>query len=259
MFKKILIFLKSYPINVLIWKLRCKIFNSKIDELTKWQCFFKDKNGIEIGGPSAIFLENGFFSLYPIINHLDGVNFSSKTVWEGNLSEEKPFLFGNKTGKQIIEEGSFLPSISNNTYDFLLSCNNLEHIANPIKALFEWKRIVKKNGNILLILPNKFANFDINRPFTTINHLIDDYENDITEADTTHLKEVLKLHNINRDPNAGSFKNFETRCYDNLRNRCIHHHVFSIQLLKQIADFCELKVENEYISRTDLFILLIKD
>ena len=122
---------------------------------------------------------NGFLPIYSKILSLDNVNFSYSTVWEGVLSVENPFIFENKHGKQIISEGSSLKQIKDETYEFILSCNNLEHLANPILAILEWKRILTKDGILLIILPNKKANFDHKRKKTSIEHLIEDYINKI--------------------------------------------------------------------------------
>ena len=160
MLRSIFVFLRSYPLHVLVWKIRCKLLRIKIPAIAEWQYYFENKKGIEIGGPSAIFDKNGYFTLYPFIASLDGVNFSKQTVWEGSLSENKPFYFGGSQGKQIICEGSQLKSIPDGSYDFLISCNNLEHIANPIATIFEWKRVLNNEGVMLLVLPNKVSNFD---------------------------------------------------------------------------------------------------
>ncbi|MFY8126993.1 MAG: class I SAM-dependent methyltransferase [Chitinophagaceae bacterium] len=253
--KSILIFLQSFPISVILWKFKCKILNSKIPQLEQWQQYFVSKNGIEIGGPSAIFKTNGFLPLYKLITNLDGVNFSNKTVWEGNLSERMPFVFEGKKGRQYISEGSNLEYIENYAYDFVISCNNLEHIANPIKAIYEWKRVLKSKGVLLLILPKKEANFDHKREFTQFNHLIEDFKSQTNENDLTHVEEILKKHDLKRDPQAGSFKSFESRCYSNLENRCLHHHVFSENLLKGIILYCEMEVKITHTSKTDIFIL----
>ncbi len=72
-------------------------------------------------------------AFYPYINFLkslDGVNFSNNTIWEGNLSEQAPYLFEKEWGKQFISEGTILKFIRDENYDFVL-VNNLEHIANP--------------------------------------------------------------------------------------------------------------------------------
>jgi hypothetical protein len=128
-------------------------------------------------------------------------------------------------------------------------------MANSLAAIFEWKRVLKDQGVILLILPNKEVNFDHRRPFTTIEHLINDYNNKTGEDDMTHLNEILKLHDLKRDPQAKNYEHFILRCSDNIKNRCMHHHVFSQNLLKEMIEFCGLKVLQQYSSYTDHFIL----
>lgn len=258
MIKSIKILLQSFPLYVIIWKIKCKIFKIKIPQLLKWQQPFVGKKGIEIGGPSAIFNHSGYLPLYPIIDDLDGVNFSKKTEWEGSISEGDNYHFGNKTGHQFILEGGKLEIIPHNKYDFLLSCNNLEHLANPIATLFAWKNVLKAKGALLLILPNKIANFDHRRSYTLMEHLINDYNNQVEENDLTHLEEILKLHDLSRDPKARPFEKFEDRCKNNFTNRCLHHHVFSQALLKELATYCGFKVIAQHSSHTDHYILIEK-
>ena len=258
MFRSIRIFLQSFPSHVIVWKIFCKVFRIKIPDFRKWQEHFLNKHGIEIGGPSGMFNANGYLPLYTVVEKIDGVNFSNSTVWEGSLNEGYNYKYHDKTGYQYIAEGSNLSNIADGSYDFVLSCNNLEHMANPIAAIFEWKRILKRHGVMLLILPNKKVNFDHRRPFTTIEHLIDDYNNKLGEDDMTHLNEILKLHDLKRDPQARPYKNFVERCNNNIENRCMHHHVFSQELLKEMIHFCGLSVSRQYTSYTDHFILAMK-
>ena len=75
--------------------------------------------------------------------------------------------------------------INNESYDFILSSHQLEHVANPIKALFEFRRILKKNGILILVLPNFKYNFDHKREVTTYNHILKDFETIL--AKTTKL------------------------------------------------------------------------
>lgn len=217
-----------------------------------------DKTGIEIGGPSGIFNSGGYMPIYSHIKTLDGVNFGNDTIWEGELKEGNFFQYENKTGHQYIAEGTHLPQINNDTYDFVLSCNNLEHIANPLLAIFEWKRIIKKEGLLLLILPNKTCNFDHNRPYTNFDHIVADYTNNTTEEDLTHLPEILQLHDLKRDPKAGSFDEFKRRSENNFQNRCIHHHVFNADCLKKMMEYANMEVQLQHTSKTDLFIVARK-
>jgi len=216
-------------------KLYRNYFPKKIEGYKNIQAYFKNKNGIEIGGPTSHFDLKGFLPIYQLMNSLDNVNFSSNTIWEGNLTEGNYFKFGNKIGKQFIKEANDLNGINDSEYDFLLSSHNIEHLANPLKTIQEWKRVVKPNGYFLFILPNKEGTFDHRRPVTTIEHLIDDLKRNTTEADETHFEEVLRLHDLSKDPGGLNFNEFKERSLKNIENRCLHHHVFDLNLLEKIA------------------------
>lgn len=195
---------------------------------------FKNKNGLEIGGPSMVFSNNLRYPIYSIAKNLDNVNYSSSTIWEGEIKRDFFNFYENKKGKQFILEASNLNTIQSESYDFILSSHCLEHCANALQTLQEWKRVVKKGGYLFLILPNKEKTFDHKRPITTYEHLLHDYENKVSEDDLTHLEEILKLHDLELDKPAGNISQFEARSRKNLENRCLHHHVFDIELLKQI-------------------------
>lgn len=247
-------FLKEKPFNVILWKFYCKLFNATIPDLQSWISLVENKWGIEIGGPSGIFSAKNFLPLYPFIKSLDGVNFSNQTIWEGKLDQGQNYLYAGKTGFQFIAEGTDLKQIKDHQYHFVLSCNNLEHIANPVKALLEWKRIIKPGGIAILILPRKESNFDHKRSVTTFQHLKQDFENNVDEKDLTHLNEILELHDLKRDVHADSFENFKKRSEHNFENRSIHHHVFDMQLLKEMIHFVGMQTELFYSSPTDHFI-----
>jgi ubiquinone/menaquinone biosynthesis C-methylase UbiE len=119
-----------------------------------------------------------------------------------------------------------MSSIANNSYDFVLSCHNLEHFANPIKALKEWGRVARPGGTLVMVLPYYSKTFDHRRSPTQLAHLISDFEHNTQEDDLTHLPEILQLHDLRRDPFAGSVEQFRERSLKNIENRCLHHHVF---------------------------------
>lgn len=259
MLKSLKVFLGSAPPGTIIRKIVYKIFRIKIPGLKNWQQFVENKTGLEIGGPSALFNPAGYIPLYQVIDGLDGVNFSTSTVWEGQLTEGNNFRYFNRTGYQYIAEGSHLPNIPGSSYDFILSCNNLEHIANPIGALLEWKRIIKTGGVILLILPNKVSNFDHRRAFTRFDHLLADFKNNTGEDDLTHLPEILQLHDLRRDPQARPPSFFKERCQNNFSNRCLHHHVFDEGLIRKTMDHCQLQVKLFHVTPDCYYVLALKN
>lgn len=207
---------------------------------------FVGKNGVEIGGPSHVFSKNGLFPVYPLVAHLDNCNFNSSTVWEGFIQTGNTFVFdkGKPPGHQFISEATDLQFLAGNAYDFVLSSHVLEHVANPIRALKQWIRLLKNEGLLVLLLPDKHKTFDHRRPITALNHLIEDYENDIAEDDLTHLPEILSLHDLSRDPEAGNFHTFKARALDNINNRCLHHHVFDLRSASDLIEYTGLRVDS---------------
>jgi SAM-dependent methyltransferase len=215
------------------------------------------KNGIEIGGPSNLF--KAALPLYQKLKNLDGVNFSSTTVWEGEIKSGLNYNFiGNRKGIQFISDATDLSEVKDSAYDFLLSSNCLEHIANPIGALMEWKRVVKDKGALILVLPNKANNFDHQRPDTSFDHLVEDFTNNTTEHDLTHLDEILKLHDLSMDPPAGKIEEFERRSLDNYNNRTLHHHVFDLDVMTSMLEYCGFDIIQRSETKSDFIMLATK-
>jgi SAM-dependent methyltransferase len=232
-----------YGIKRLIIK---KYFVKKVKPIKgfkKYKHFFENKVGIEIGGLSQIFKSE--IPIYPIVKNVDGCNFSSQTVWEGQVQEGNNYnFFDSKNGYQYICEASDLNRIPSEKYDFIISSHCLEHCANTLKTVNEWLRVIKKGGVILLVLPDKRYTFDRNRTLTKFSHLLDDYTNEVNENDLTHLSEILESHDLSLDEAAGSIDQFKKRSLDNYNNRCLHHHVFDFELLKQIFEYNNIKTVN---------------
>ncbi len=244
MLKKLLLIYKTNGLIDLLKKILNKLYPKKANAFKLCKNLISNNSGLEIGGPSSLFSRKGSFPVYPLIKNLDNCNFSSRTIWEGQIKEGDTFKY-DKThsyGHQYILEASELNKIPFAQYDFILSCHVLEHIANPIKALFEWIRILKEDGILAMVLPHKDGTFDHKRKITTIDHLINDYNNNTLENDLTHLDEILELHDLEKDPPAGSFSQFRIRSQNNFENRCLHHHVFNTHLAVKLIDFVGLKI-----------------
>jgi predicted SAM-dependent methyltransferase len=203
----------------------------------EFSSYFSDKIGLEIGGPSTVFASNSILPLYGWCKNVDNCNFSSETIWQGRTGQYER----GKLRQQFTCEATQLEAIKDEIYDFVIASHLLEHIANPTKALYEWKRVLKAGGALLLVCPNRQATFDHSRPVTKIENLLDDYRNNTDESDLTHLQEVLELHDLSMDPMGETFENFVVRCRDNLQNRCLHHHVFDTELIVEMLSHVCMK------------------
>jgi len=192
---------------------------------------------LEPGGPSSLFERGGLVPVYPQLAALDVLDYAERTLWSAPAAPE-----GVNMGSRVIAEAGDLVEIPDDSYDAVLASHVLEHLANPLGALAEWRRVVRPGGHILLIVPHREGTFDHRRPVTTIEHLRADAERVTGENDLTHLEEILRLHDLKRDPGAGNRENFERRCRDNGTMRAMHHHVFVSRTVVDVCRAAELEV-----------------
>lgn len=197
--------------------------------------------GLEIGGQSQVFSPRDPSAyippIYELARSIDNCNYAASTAWsEGGQGRTFRYLPEREPGLQFIHEASALTSIRDQSYDFVLSSHMLEHAANPLAALREFHRVLKPRGTALLLVPNRTYTFDHRRPYTEFEHLLEDERRGTTESDLTHLEEIVALHDLSMDAPAGTTEQFRARCMCNAENRCMHHHVFSLELLERAAE-----------------------
>jgi len=196
----------------------------------EWFNTLVDKKGLEIGGPSQTGLP-----FYEVCRQMDNVIFSKNTLWSIHTDEYK--YHPDKTGKVLVHDAVDLSSIPNQQYDFVFSSHCLEHIANPLKAVKEWFRVTKNNGHLILIVPEKSQCFDHKRDYTSFQTLLQQYEKQVGEDDLSTLPEILEKHDLTMDLPAGTLEQFTQRSQRNFENRCLHHYVYSPELLQEICKY----------------------
>ena len=219
-------------------------FRRKLASIEDYRTRLHSKRALEIGGPSPMLAFDGQIPIYDVLGSLDNILYSSSTIWAGEVHEGNTFLYhhGKEPGTQIICDATDLRPIKDASYECVLACHCLEHIANPLHALAEWRRVLKDDGLLLLVLPHKDGTFDWRRPATPLPHMIEDYENAVGEEDLTHLPEILELHDLSKDKEAGTKEEFRERCLANHINRAMHHHVFDTMTALVTVNHAAFKV-----------------
>jgi len=220
-----------------------KTLKIKNKTYVKYKQNFLNKVGLEIGGPSAVFSPNGLFPIYSICKSIDNCNYKENTTWETNKKGNTFEYSKNKKGKQYIAETTNLKQIKSSKYDFVINSHVLEHVANPLKAIKEWKRVLKKGGTLLIIVPQKTKTFDHKRSITKFSHILRDYEQNIEEDDKTHTKEILKYHDFYAEE-IKTKEELNLRCKNNFENRNMHHHVFDEDLLKKMLLYHDFNISS---------------
>lgn len=207
---------------------RRRVLGQTVPNLGAFLAYFKERRALEIGGPSWILGDRGCLPVYRALGSVDNCLFSSETIWTGRVRSGRSFRYHSRkeAGLQFICEGTALTTVQDSSYQCVLASHSLEHMANPLKALEEWKRVLDQDGVLLLVLPHRDGAFDWRRPITGISHLIQDYEKNVGEDDRTHFPEILALHDVHTCDPKETPEHFRQRCLQNFQNRGMHHHVF---------------------------------
>lgn len=218
------------------------------------------KKGLEIGGPSNLFRKR--VPVYSAARSLDNCVFSTETIWEGKRDDGARFNFlPDKSGRNRVADAADLKGIEDSEYEFVLSCHSLEHIANPIKALKNWRRVAP--GYLVLVLPYYRDTFDHLRPITPLSHMIADFESNIGEDDLTHLPEILELIDWSRvevpENAALELSDYvalvKQRSSENARHRSMHHHVFDERNAIQLVQYCGYRILTSLTNAGSIFVL----
>jgi SAM-dependent methyltransferase len=197
--------------------------------------------GLEIGGPSALFGGDGLLPVYPLLASVDGVQWSSETLWHKLDREQGYAPDGKRRGELHLIDDIDLGAIADEAYDVVFCSHVIEHLANPLRALAAWRRVTRDGGYLLLVAPHMQGTFDHRRPLTRLDHLVDDYEREVGEDDLTHLEETLRLHDRTRDVPQDD-ATWEQQRRDNFGTRALHHHTFTTPSLLALLDHAGLEL-----------------
>jgi SAM-dependent methyltransferase len=195
------------------------------------EAVLRDRDGAEIGGPSPMFEAGGELPLYPIVRSLENYGFQASAG---------TFAFSGRSGSSHACEASALP-IRDASCDFVLSSHVLEHMANPLQALQEWRRVLKPNGHLLVVLPHRARTFDHKRKTTSWDHLLADFAAATPETDRTHIAEALELTDT-KHWTFNEWPGWRSYYENNVEARSIHHHVFDMRLAKKAVTFSGLRM-----------------
>lgn len=208
--------------------------DSDIYQMQKKHMF--NKKGFEVGGPSK-----GSYRQYYANAEVDLINFKEETLW-GTFKNGSPTGRG-RGGKILIMDGSYLIGLANNSYDFALGSHYLEHLVNPLQALYAMKRVVKPGGVIHLTLPRKEACFDDLRGIGRVEEIIYRFLHKVNETDMRYcnLDEATMTSNLKRDREAKNYMYFRGRSIRNNLNRGVHQFVYDYDLLMKMGSLLGLQ------------------
>jgi SAM-dependent methyltransferase len=180
-------------------------------------------------------------------------------MWEGTIATDAFTVEGRTLGQQFIAEATLIDQAAPNPpYDFIVSSNCIEHIANPLKAFRAMAAILAPGGALVAVLPRKQTNFDRRRRTTSFGHLLEDFAKDVGEDDPTHTAEFIENFDISLAHFIPSRAAFLEMIESNATIRYMHHHVFDLPLLRACCAFAGLETVDARSAGTDYVILARK-
>jgi predicted SAM-dependent methyltransferase len=143
----------------------------------------------------------------------------------------------------IIADGERLESVSDSTQDFVIANHFLEHCQDPIGAALNMFRVLKPGGVLYLAIPDKRNSFDVDRPVTSLEHLMRDHEDGPSWSRREHFEEWTRLVNKVQDEQRAVQEIEQNMAID----YSIHYHVWTqaemLELVVALRKMTSFEVE----------------
>jgi SAM-dependent methyltransferase len=138
-----------------------------------------------------------------------------------------------------------LSTLTDSSQDFVIASHILEHLANPLAMLVDIHRVLKSGGLLILILPDRHVTFDSERPPTSLEHVVDEYNLDVHEVADDHVIEAIvaqvRFNGDGRDPAVLATERTASEI-DLHRRRSIHAHVWDMDEFRRVLDYSETEL-----------------
>ena len=101
---------------------------------------------------------------------------------------------------EVLGTAEDLSAFRDGTIDFVIANHLLEHLEDPIRALTEFHRVLRRDGVLYLALPDPRISFDRDRQLTALEHLLDEYRQGPAANRKAHYLDWAT--NVDKDPQA---------------------------------------------------------
>jgi SAM-dependent methyltransferase len=132
----------------------------------------------------------------------------------------------------VVDDGETLSKIGDQSQDFVVASHFIEHCEDPIGAIKSWCRVLRSKGVLFVVVPDRAAHFDRDRPLTSIEHLVQDHELGSQLSRTAHYMEYAELvdKRTGRDALAHAAELASVRY-------SIHFHVWTAESFLEMTGF----------------------
>jgi SAM-dependent methyltransferase len=111
-------------------------------------------------------------------------------VTEAELRAHYPELDGQQFAPvTLIGDAEDLSALGDSSVDFVIANHLIEHLENPIKGIAEMCRVLRPGGVLYIALPDPRVTFDRDRPLTSIEHVVAEYQEGAETTRRAHYEE----------------------------------------------------------------------
>jgi len=143
---------------------------------------------------------------------------------------------------EIVDDGETLTTVAAQSQNFIVASHFLEHCQNPVATLQSFMRVLKPDGVLFLVVPDKLYTFDKDRPSTALEHIIRDFEEGPAWSREQHYREYARL--VEHAP-SGEAEELRSRYLIDL-DYSIHFHVWTKAQVLELFAFVEEKYHLGY-------------
>jgi SAM-dependent methyltransferase len=95
----------------------------------------------------------------------------------------------------VVDNGELLATIPDSSQSFVIANHFIEHCENPLLALDNMLRVLRPQGVLYLAVPDKRFTSDVDRPPTTLDHVLADYSLGAERSRVAHYTEWVRYVN----------------------------------------------------------------
>ncbi|MEZ4754954.1 MAG: methyltransferase domain-containing protein [Bdellovibrionota bacterium] len=92
----------------------------------------------------------------------------------------------------VVDNGETLETVADNSQDFIIANHFIEHCLNPIQTIENHLRKLNEGGILFYTVPHRDNTFDSNRPLTSVEHLVQDYDCGGEVSRVDHFREFAR-------------------------------------------------------------------
>jgi SAM-dependent methyltransferase len=125
------------------------------------------------------------------------VRYADRSV-EGGRDKNWPELAGHPYGPSadfnINLDVDGLAAIPDDSLDAVIACHVIEHLANPVAALREFERVLRPQGRLVLVVPDRNLTFDSVRQPTPLAYVLAKFHQGAPRVDDEEIRAFSAIY-----------------------------------------------------------------